>query len=72
MKSILIKMLVKSIGQSDLFNEIKELVEAIASTDISGKEKRALVLEELSDVASVASGLILNVLIELAVLYIKK
>ena len=72
MLKVFIRMLVGSIGESDLFKEIRELVEAIASSTLNGREKRDHVLGELSDVGRVGSMLIFNVLLELAVLWVKK
>lgn len=68
-----ISVLVSILGQSDIFERIKHQINKIEDTnpDKPGLEKKATLMQELKIIGVEVSGLLLNVLIELAVLYIK-
>jgi len=71
-KNFFIRRLVSLLGSKKLFSEIKDVVTEMESTTLSGAEKRDSVLKELKDVFGVVAGFLVNVLLELAILYIRK
>jgi hypothetical protein len=70
MRKMFITLFVSTLGKTNIFKEVKDVVIAAQRLDISGKEKRLLVIDELKDVIQEFGMLMISVLLELAVLFI--
>jgi hypothetical protein len=71
LKQILIEQLAKLLASGKIFARIRGIVQSVDSTDKTGDEKRQLVLDSLKATGIEVAGFLLNVLLELAVTWLR-
>jgi len=69
-KTEAIHQLAKLLSDGKTWELVKLKVNEINNTSLTGAEKRALVIKDLTDLGLIAGGYILNLLIELAVTWL--
>ncbi|BBL57019.1 hypothetical protein [Methylomonas koyamae] len=70
-KQSAITTLATMLADGGTFTRIKNVVAAVDDTDKTGPEKKAIVLDALSDLAGKLAAWLLNTLIELAVAWLR-
>lgn len=71
-KAIAIDSFAKFIMGGLAFSKVKDIVKIYSDTEMSGEEKRAGVLKDLKDIGMGLSVVVLNLGIELAVLFMQE
>lgn len=68
----LINQLGAALASGAMFHSIKDSVQKVESRDLSGAEKKTIVVNELQAIGCTLAGWLLNVLLELAVAFVKQ